>query len=370
MTDRIKDFLWSLRDNKRAQIGIMVGVISVLAIILLLVIIAGGGAEDDPSVDTETPDISINQDFDPNDKVQRVIDGKMVPRTQENYLPIAIMVENLATVRPQAGLQEANLVYEALTEGGITRFMAIYAGGQVLKEIGPVRSARHYFVDWAEEYRGVYAHAGGSPQALNKLFANEYLAEDLSQMGGDHNYYWRKSEVPSPHNLFTSTEMLAYALRDKELQDADGDYPSWRFAKGVQKSNRPTEEITITLPFSSASYEVKYTYDRATNAYLRFNGGVAHTDSLTDEQISVKNVLVQKVSTSLLEADSGRLDMVTIGEGEATLFNNGERIDGTWKKAAAGQRTKFLDSNGEEMTFVPGNTWIEVLPDDRSVEYN
>lgn len=286
----------------------------------------------------------------------------------EEEFPIAVVIENLITARQyQAGLAEADIVYEALAEGGITRFLAVYTKAKTLSLIGPVRSARTYYVDWAEEFSGLFAHIGGSPQALGMLHTEDYLY-DLNQFSYG-KYYWRDVNIGAPHNLFTSSELLAFARRDEVGEEVKGDWEKWPTKDGATKEERPTEEKYIKINFSSDSYFVEYKYDRENNVYLRFNAGQEHKDK-SEQQISAKNIIVQYVETSLLEPSTGRLTMKTIGEGKAVVFRDGQAVTGTWRKEERGARTKFYDEAGEKIKLNKGTTWVEVVPTDRSVEYN
>lgn len=366
---RLRDWLWSLRENKRAQLWIM-GVVVALLIVALVVIVIVINRNDDARVpESQKVELNISDELSDDEVRARVIDGVEVLVGKENVFPVAVMIENLSTIRPQSGLQGAQVVYEALAEGGITRFLAVYASGTPLNVIAPVRSARSYFVEWAEEYRGMYVHAGGSPQSLQELADNERLV-DLNQIGGDHAYFWRDTGAAAPHNLFTSTELLSYALRDKGYEDAKGSFEGWKFTKQAPKADRSEEERHVVIPFSSFSYEVRYEYDREENRYRRTTGGESDVDALTGEQITVRNVVVQFVPTSLAETDSGRLNINTVGEGAVVVFANGIATTGRWKKESRDGRTRFFSEDGTELAFIPGNVWIEVLPDDRTIEYN
>jgi len=354
-SDQLKNWLWGMKKNKKAVITV------VIVVVVIGVAVAGYLV----FRSDEQVTISNTAAVDSTKQVHRVIDGVMVPISRANFYPVAIQIENLITVRPQAGLASANLVYEALAEGGITRFLAIFASGDQIDKIGPVRSARPYFLDWTAEYEAVYAHCGGSPQALIDI--NTYNVLSINQIGGDHGYYWRDDTRLAPHNLYSSSELLARALRDKEA-DEEGDYDSWLFKEEEALSSRPTEAKTITIDFSTYSYEVEYVYDRQQNVYLRSQAGEAHLDEISEKQIAPKNIVVQYVETRL--ADESRLSMATIGEGEALVFFDGKAQEATWKKDDRQDRTKFYDLNDKEIRFNAGTTWIEVVPTDRTVEYN
>lgn len=357
MAINFQGILTALRTNRKVQLG--------LVIVLVIAIVTVGGYF--LFVQGQVGKVAVPKEKESiSDQVARTIDGVLVEKGRENFLPVTVMIENLASVRPQAGLQAANVVYEALAEGGITRFLVIYASGDELSEIGPIRSARPYFLDWAGEYKGIYAHCGGSPQAQAAI--KDYAFTDLDQMFGNHNYFWRKKEVSTiEHGLFTSSQLLSFAIRDKKLA-ANGDFTAWKFKDEAIKSERPTEEKTITIDFSTFNYKVEYKYNSEENLYLRYNGGVEHQDALSKEQIHVKNVIIQYIKTSL--ADSSRLAMETQGDGGAIVFLDGRMLNATWSKKDKDSRTKFLDENGQEIELNRGNTWLEIVPTDREVTYN
>lgn len=363
--DKIKDAWWRFRRNRRAQIIVALS----LVFVGLLGIGYGVWAYYYTPIATDegfdNPGNTIN--FSVPDTGYRSIDGVEVPGSAVNLFPIAVMIENLVSIRPQAGLGQANLVYEALAEGGITRFMAIYAHQENIPKIGPVRSARHYFVEWAEEYHGIYSYVGGSPQALGITNSSDYII-DLNQFYSP-SYYYRDEAIDAPHNLFSSSELLSYALRDHNLTDAAGDYTPYVFKANAEKNERPDSIQPIQINFSNADYQVEWRYDRSSNSYLRWNGGEPHLDANTSTQLSARNIIIQKVETSLIDPVTGRLDMVTEGEGEALLFQDGQTIPGYWVKDERGERTQFITLEREPMLFNRGVTWIEVVPTDRTVTY-
>jgi hypothetical protein len=351
-----KDFLWSLKNNKRRL---------VVLIVVLLVIIAGitgylvFGKTD--KSDTKTSNENTNRNNANAERIlPRVIDGVPVTSGLENLLPVSIMVENLVAARPQAGLDKANLVYEALAEGGITRFLAVFASGDEIAKIGPVRSARAYYLDWARELNAVYAHVGGSPEALSLI--PQYDLRDLNQFYNSQ-YYWRAKERPAPHNLYTSSKLMTLAVRDKDYPQT-GSYTGWNYT--AEDDSISSTSKSLTIDFSAFNYQVEYKYAPATNDYARFQAGQPHIME-DGGAIRVKNVIVQFTKTRLVE--EGRLSMETIGEGTAQIYRNGEEIIGTWKKETRDGRTIYSDVNGHEITLTPGKTWVEIVPTDRTVTY-
>lgn len=298
----------------------------------------------------------------------RRLDGVKVDPEDINHQPVAVMIENLSTVRPQHGLNGAGVVYEALAEGGITRFMAVFSGTMGMgQEIHPVRSARPYYLEWSSEYRALYCHAGGSPQALEII--DGFKIPHLNGIGAESRYMWR-GPGSAPHNLYTSAELLARALRDYKLDKTVPDYDPWKFKDELEESARPDKAQLIRLDFSSIGYLVEYQYDRSTNEYMRYNGGSKHLDAVDKKQIHPKNIVVQITDPVWPAGDEGRIGMDVTGEGKAVVFRDGEVIEGTWRKDDREGRTKFFNDEDQEIQLNRGQTWVEVLPSDRPFTYN
>lgn len=299
----------------------------------------------------------------------RTLDGVVVDSADSaNPYPVGIMIENLPTVRPQTGLAGASVVYETLAEGGSTRFLALYAGaGDHLNTIGPVRSARSYYLEWLSEYDGLFAHAGGSPDALQMIEA--FGIKALNGIGRGAQYFWRDRGLSAPHNLFTSSELLTRALRDTGLDTAVPIFTPWRFKDDRDLSVRPGSGQYTRIHFSGRVFEVEYRYDQATNTYLRSNGGELHVDALTHQQLRANNVIVQMIPPILGVGEKGRLTLDVTGQGQALMFLDGGVNIGTWKKEGRTGRTQFFFENGDQAELNRGATWIAILPSDSKVEY-
>lgn len=297
------------------------------------------------------------------------LDG--LPYSQEvaNRHPLAVMIENHPDARPHSGLDQASIVYEAIAEGGITRFMAIF-GPQAPNKVGPVRSARTYYLDWAWEYDAFYSHVGGNIDALDLI--PQIGIKDLDQFRYGTKAYWREPAKgkATEHTMYTDTEKL-YGIAQDNDWDMKADFETLSFKTEISQDQRPAQQ-SITVDFSTDSYKVRWEYDPQTNQYKRFLAGLAHQDAISGQQLTAKNILVQEVAR---EATVTRINetgwkMTTIGSGKAKIFLDGKEIDGTWKKSSRSDRTKFYDSNNKEIEFNPGVTWYQILPPETAITVN
>lgn len=312
--------------------------------------------------------------------------------------PLGIMIENSKVARPQSGISSADVVYEAMAEGGITRFMAVFYC-QDSDIIGPVRSARTYFLDWISEYGSspLYAHVGGAntPGPANALGQIERYGwgayNDLNQFSVGFPAFWRDYErlgkdTATEHTVYSSSQKLwNFAAQKRQLTNIEVDdytrkqiawdknFLPWTFKDDIAISNRPASQVVEFAPSSLSSsyagdYFVKWQYDHDSNSYLRFNGGVEHRDMNTNQQLLAKNVALVFMSVSV--ADDGydedghgqHLLYGTKGSGKVKLLMDGKVIDATWSKKTRTDSTRFFDAKGVELKLNRGLTWIEALP--------
>jgi len=278
----------------------------------------------------------------------------------------AVIIENQIDARPQSGLSQAGVVYEALAEGGITRFLAFYQDGQAGK-IGPVRSVRTYFVDWALEFGAPVAHAGGNVDALD-LIGPLGMKNMDGLYNGPSSAFYRVSDRYAPHNFYTSSSAL-----DK-LEQQLGYYQPSSFTPSPRKTDTPEATAShpvIKLNYSYNGYQVEYDYDAAHNDYVRFLDGVPHIDRETGQQLRTKNLVIEIMPTSygLTRLGEQTVIMQTVGQGRALVFRDGGVVEGTWRKTSHNARTLLLDANGAEIPLDAGSTWYGILPPDRSFSY-
>ncbi len=293
------------------------------------------------------------------------LNGMPIRQNVSKGQTMAVIIENYTPIRDQQiGLEDAAIVYESPTEGGITRFLAVYDGKPV-DIIGPVRSARPYFITWASEYRAGFVHVGGSPASMANLRSN-FRVFNIDEFA-DSRTVWRDYKYLAPHNAYTSTNKILQRLNEKKY------YHPVNVKRFPFKD--PDEESgdikIITIDFSITPYEVKYVYDPDSHRYVRYNGGKLH------HTIQPANIIVQFVDTQVLDAE-GRLRIQTHGTGKAMVFRDGKMIEGTWEKDASINSnnqpidqswTKFFDKNGNEIKLNRGQIWIEIVPNDRAVNY-
>lgn len=273
-----------------------------------------------------------------------------------------VMIENSLDARPQSGLSEAGVVFEAIAEGGITRFLALYQDNAT-GNLGPVRSARPYYAQWALGFDAGYAHVGGSPQALANIKA--WGVKDLDQFYNSGAYH-RISSRAAPHNVYTSIAAL------NQLEASKG-YTSSNYTGFVRNhtaapSKQPNAK-TIDFGLSGPLYNVHYDYNAATNSYNRSEGGAPHIDANSNAQISPK-VVIALVIPYGLEADGYHSSYGTIGSGQAFVFQEGVVIPGQWAKTANNSQITFTDANGQPLKLDPGQTWISAVSAPTKVTYS
>ena len=288
----------------------------------------------------------------PSFYVRRHIDGVYVDPKDADYYPVAVMIDNDPLARPQWGLARANIVYEAKAESGITRYLAVFATSNPIVKIGPVRSARPYYLDWTEGYNALYAHVGGSPEALNRL-RNESIPNLNEFYQGQ--YFWRANDYVAPHNIFASSANLNKYLEKMNLKTSDYDF--WLYKDEAALEARASSSVAVN--FSVHDFLVNWKYDAEKNEYARYLGGAQHKDA-DGAPIVSKNIVIMKVKSKILDAELRR-QMDTIGEGKSWYCFDGICEIGKWKKESKEKREKIYDANEEEVRFNAGTTWIEVI---------
>lgn len=280
--------------------------------------------------------------------------GEKVKDKAATTAPVtAIMIENSPDARPQSGIQQAGVVFEAIAEGGITRFLTLHQQDKP-QLVGPVRSVRPYFVDWLTPYQASVAHVGGSAKALREVRDGKY--RDIDQFFNG-SYYWRATDRYAPHNVYTSFAKL------DALNKAKG-YKTSKFtgiARTDGKAAKKPNATHITINFSSPLFNTTYTYDKTHNRYKRNMAGVPHRDR-NGKQITPSVVVAMKVNEQTVFEDGYRQSIKTIGSGQAVIFQNGTAQKVTWHKPTQASNLSFTDSDGKDVPLVRGQTWIAAVP--------
>lgn len=276
-----------------------------------------------------------------------------------------IMIENSTDARPQSGLQDAGVVFEAIAEGGITRFLSLFQDASP-QYIGPVRSLRPYYIDFAQAFQASIVHIGGSPNALSRVRNGSY--RDLDQFF-NAAYFTRVSNRAAPHNVYTSFDALDKLNQSKGYTSSK--YTTWP-RKTDAKLAVPTAK-TIDLNISSYYFNVHYDYDAITNTYVRSEGGVAHTNLVSAaDKVGVQlapKIVIALVMGYGIDADGQHSDYADTGTGNAYIFQDGSVTLGKWNKADAGTQITFTDTAGAPIKLDAGQTWVSLVASDGAVTY-
>lgn len=303
----------------------------------------------------------------------------------EQHRPLAVMIENHQESRPQSGLSLADVIYEAVAEGGITRFLAVFHC-QDASPIGPVRSARTYYLDFASEYGSspLYAHVGGAnapgpADALSQIEEYGWAGyNDLNQFSIGFPTFWRDYDrlghtVATEHTMYSTTTKLWNFAKSRKLTQVDKkgtswdeDFVSYKFKDDAGKSERSSSQ-SIHLEFwgKYKQYAVEWVFDKESNLYKRNNGGVSHVDKNNNKRLTAKNIIVLYMQE--LNANDGYENNIhllykTKGSGKAIVFMDGKQITTSWRKDSRTARTQLFDEDGNMIKFNRGTIWFEVLP--------
>jgi hypothetical protein len=271
----------------------------------------------------------------------------------------AAVIDNHSDARPYSGVSKAAIVYEVPVEGQITRLLAVFARGTDVPEIGPVRSARPYFVDWAAELGpALFLHFGGSPAALARIAASADLRRtDEDGMGNAGASYRRDKSRSMPHNAYTSSLEVEgmFETRGGETSRVS----AWLMATEPPVAGRGADaSFTVNLS-NVVSYNPEWRYTQSDNNYARYLSDQPQKDR-DGSAITAKNVIVMKTAMKTID-DIGRLDVTTSGTGKAVIYRNGETIEAVWKNDAAGAPVRFYGPDGAEVVLTDGTVWIEVV---------
>lgn len=340
-------------------------IIIILGILILIPIAVWSYLEFTKPVESVSKDVNVQKKApEPTTKASPLTGVEVEPEQADKPI-LGVIIENHPDARPQSGLSSAGVVYEALAEGGITRFLAFFLEDKPAS-IGPVRSVRPYFVSWVMEFNSPIAHVGGNADALDMIAANKL--KDINQFYNGASFTRTRDRV-APHNAYTSAEQME-ALLKKNGYDKPAEFKPSPRVKKEQGLNPPPHPV-INIDYSYSNFAVQYKYDATCNCYLRFMAGQPHIDRNTGQQIKVKNVVVEYMPTSYGRSRAGEqmVIMGTPGSGNALVFRDGTAIAGTWSKPSHTERTTLTDAAGKEIPLNKGNTWYSIVPTTKTVSY-
>lgn len=332
-----------------------------LIIILILLIIVAGGVlaykiitdkkenTDKTELEDKTKDVLVTE---VKEKEAEIFKG--------NDRPIAVMIDNHQDAWPQAGIQKAYMVYEIIVEGGETRLMAVFKG-QNINEIGPVRSARHYFIDYAMENNAIYAHFGQSPQAQSDL--KKFRIDDINGIAEDGTTFWRTKAKYAPHNAMTNTEKLLQSAKNKKYKTTSTEQSVLKYVTDEVNLEEGQEASSVTIPHSNLQ-TVKYVYNAENKVYERYARNKKQTDLSTKQGITVKNIIITFCENYTLtdRENKGRQGLKNIGTFDGYYITNGKAIKIKCEKTARDQKTVYKDLNGNIIEVNDGNTFVNICP--------
>ena len=274
--------------------------------------------------------------------------------------PIALMIDNVGSARPQAGLNDAYMVYEIIVEGKQTRLMALFKGAD-LDKIGPVRSSRHYFLDYALENDAIYVHYGWSPKAKSDI--SSLGVNNINGIYESSSSFWRVKDKSAPHNVVTSTKKILEIAKRKGYSKTSTKESVLNYTAEEVNLEEGIAATSIKLPYSN-SYSVSYKYDSETKKYTRYYNKTLQKDWKTKETVQTKNIIVTSAKNSLLNDGSGkdRQNLSNIGTLDGYYITNGKAIKIKCYKSSRKEQTVYKDLEGNEIKVNDGNTFVQIVP--------
>lgn len=314
----------------------------------------------------------IYQELKPKEKQNGIIDKKPEPKLQiidmdSDTRNIAVMINNHSVARPlQSGLNDAYIVYEIMVEGGITRLMAIYKD-QVTTRIGPVRSSRHYYLDYTMENDAIYVHFGWSDFAKNDI--STYKINNLNGLSESAGF-WRDTtlKVATEHTAFTSMSRINTMIDKHNYRDTTTTSPLLKYSIPNVDMSLKVGAIAankVIIEYSNSSV-TSYIYDSITKLYTRYFNNIKYTDYVTKEAHTTKNIIVYKVVYSTIDS-YGRKNIANVGSGEGYYIGNGYAVPITWTKDTRASKTIYKYLDGQEILVNDGNTYIQIMPSNKDL---
>lgn len=331
----------------------------VLVVILIIIILAAGGFLGykiymDKQEITDLGTEIIEEEEEPK------VEEKKVQIYQGTDRPIAVMIDNHKAALPQAGLNDAYMVYEIIVEGGESRLMALFKGVD-LEKIGPIRSSRHYFLDYALENDAIYVHYGWSPQAQSDI--SSLKVNNINGIYESSTSFWRVKDKSAPHNAVTDTKTIKALAEKKGYRTTSTETSVLKYTTDEVDLEEGSIANTINIPYSTSN-NVKYTYDEATKRYQRYSKGVEEKDWTTEEAVTTKNIIITFARNTVLNdgENKDRQNLYNIDTLKGYYITNGKAIEITCEKNSRSGKTVYKDTSGKEINVNDGNTYVQICP--------
>ena len=355
-------------------------IVSISLMLAILLLAAGCSQQGSDPEEPEQEEVFVEEQIIEEEEVDPVpegmaaspLTGLWIPEEMADIRPVAMQINNIRVAYPQSGIGQADIIYETLAEGNITRLLAVFHHYDAEK-IGPIRSARHYYLDMAANHDALYMHYGGSPQAYS--YISQMKAPNLDGLPKpDGVLSWRDPErkaIPRmfEHSVFTSKELI------EEAWDVSGYRRETRegFHTGLVFKKEPSPPYgqradAVAIPFTS-NYISSFDYDAQTWEYTKYAGDELHMDALTDEPLRFTNIIVQRTEIYLIPGDdAGRREVKIIGSGTGYYISQGRAVSIEWKKPAYGEPTLYIETKtGKPVMMNPGKTYIAIVPERQTV---
>lgn len=309
------------------------------------------------------------EDALPEGMVKSYLTGEPVAEVQGRRRPVAVMLSNIISACPQSGISRAGVIYEAPVEGGITRLMGLFENYDDLEKIGSVRSCREYYVYLAAGFDALYYHYGQAAYAI-PLLESDHI-DNVNGMEYSEQVYYRTSDRPSPHNAYLDAAGIAAGidLCGYRTSYKDGYDGFFQFASETEPETlEQGRNAAYVAPGGYFHNNPWFSYDEASGMYLRYQFGEPQIDEMTQEQLAVKNIIVQYCSWKKYDDNAEYLDIDVVNGGTGTYITSGKAIDVTWSKDDPWGVTKYRDGNGDEIKLNPGKTWVLIVLDNYTDE--
>lgn len=344
--------------SKKDKKNIVIVAISIVVVLLIAALIIFGTKNNHyKGINSgKSQELNIKED----EKKLKIVD------INSNSRNIAVMINNIKTVWGyQSGIQDAYIVYEIITEGGITRLMGVFKDANTAR-IGTIRSSRAYYLDYALENDAIYLHIGGSPEALRDI-----RTLNVNDLDGDGTFRDKTLGLAYEHTAFTSMENIKSRISVRKYRNTTDkklllNYSIDEIDLSSKEGAIPANQVNISF---SKSKNTSFVYDNVNKNYKRFQNDIAHTDYVTKEQYTVKNIITYQVSNSTYDY-KGRQTINNIGSGSGYYISDGFAVPIIWEKKSRSEQTIYKYLNGEEIVVNDGNTHIEIQPKNRTLEIN